>query len=163
MIDVERYRHLTRQLELIPVDTLNKPVHIIGCGAIGSFLGLQLAKMGMTCLHLYDFDTVSVENMSNQFYPISAVGNNKAEALADMIKLFTNHAPYHSPTKVTPAEVQQMKGIIVVSVDSMAARRMVYEAIKDTNFGVEYIIDPRMSAEYYAQYTINPNNRKDVS
>ena len=43
MIDVERYRHLTRQLELIPVDTLNKPVHIIGCGAIGSFLGLQKA------------------------------------------------------------------------------------------------------------------------
>ena len=86
-IDVDTHRHLTRQLDLIPLNVLNKPVTIIGCGAIGSFLGLQLAKMGMTNLTFFDHDTVSIENMSNQFYPRSAIGQNKASALYDMLEL----------------------------------------------------------------------------
>ena len=36
-----KHDHLTRQLDIIPLETLGQQVTIIGCGAIGSFLGLQ--------------------------------------------------------------------------------------------------------------------------
>ena len=166
-IDVDTHRHLTRQLDLIPLKVLNRPVTIIGCGAIGSFLGLQLAKMGMTNLIFFDHDTVSIENMSNQFYPRSAIGQNKASALYDMVRLFvgdTEAEPMlYVPRKFGEqhTDADNAKGIVVVAVDSMEARRMVYESIKEMNFKVDYIIDPRMSAEFFAMYVINPHDAKD--
>lgn len=161
MIDVTTHQHLTRQLDLIPVSTLHMPVTIIGCGAIGSFLGLQLAKMGMTDIKLYDFDTVSVENMSNQFFRFKDIGTNKAAALSSLINDFTGVAPWYSMGAFDKTSVPTTKGIVVVAVDSMAARRMIYEAIREEGFNVKYIIDPRMGSETYLQYTMNPFDSKD--
>lgn len=153
--------HLLRQADLIPDTKLNIPIHIIGCGAIGSFLGLSLAKMGASNLSFYDFDTVSIENMSNQFFPASAIGVNKAEALSNMIKAFTvgidyNYKLNYFPTKVTPEDVKSMRGIVVLAVDSMEVRKDLFlamDGVKD----IRYIIDPRMSAEHYMQITTNNN------
>lgn len=162
-IDTESMRHLTRQLDLIPMDVLTKPVTIIGCGAIGSFLGLQLAKMGVTNLTLFDPDTVSIENMSNQFFTRPSVGSNKANALRDLILAFTGDAVTAIPRKFgeQAPDAQSCQGIVIVAVDSMEARRMVYESIKEKNFKVDYIIDPRMSAEFFTMYVINPHKTKD--
>ena len=144
-IDTETHRHLTRQLDLIPVDTLTKPVTIIGCGAIGSFLALSLAKMGMTDLFLMDPDVVSIENMSNQFFPKSLIDVNKAKALSTLIYNFTDETVKWTPIAYTPDQSNLLAGIVVVAVDSMEARRMVYDSIKEKNFQVDYIIDPRIS------------------
>lgn len=153
--------HLTRQLDLIPVETLDEQVTIIGCGAVGSFLGLQLAKMGLTQITAYDHDVVSIENMSNQFYRFKDIGVNKAEALNALVHDFTGVDIGDNAYKFEPQHASKLTGIVVVAVDSMEARRMIYESIKAKGFNVKYIIDPRMSAEFYAQYTINPFNDKD--
>ncbi len=56
-------------------DIINKaslvPVSILGCGASGSALGLQLAKLGVPMLGLWDADIVEEHNLSNQYYPNS--------------------------------------------------------------------------------------------
>ena len=36
--------HLTRQIDLIPTRVLNIPITVIGCGAIGGWTTLMLAK-----------------------------------------------------------------------------------------------------------------------
>lgn len=159
-IDVDTHRHLTRQLDIIPLNVLNKPVTIIGCGAIGSFLGLQLAKMGMTNLAFFDHDTVSIENMSNQFFRFKDIGKTKSAALHDLVVDFTGVPTKHN-LKFETSHALTQAGIVVVAVDSMEARRMVYESIKEKNFKVDYIIDPRMSAEFFAMYVINPHDAKD--
>lgn len=160
--DVDTYQHLTRQLDLIPVGTLKMPVTIIGCGAIGSFLGLQLAKMGLTNLTFFDHDTVSIENMSNQFFMAKQIDKNKAQALSELIFEFTGfHGTPFMPRKFEAQDASKLLGLVVVAVDSMEARRMIYESIKEYGFNVKYIIDPRMSAEFFTQYTINPFNPDD--
>ena len=162
-----KHDHLTRQLDIIPIETLGQQVTIIGCGAIGSFLGLQLAKMGLTQVRLYDHDMVSIENMSNQFFRARDIGKNKAVALAHMVFEYCDYGngtyvEFEAyPFKYVPQQVDGLKGIVVVAVDSMEARRMIYESIKAKGFAVKYIIDPRMSAEFYTQYTINPFDEKD--
>lgn len=153
--------HLTRQLDLIPLETLGQQVTIIGCGAIGSFLGLQLAKMGLTRITLYDHDEVSIENMSNQFFPMSSIGGLKAQVLHDVINNFTGVRTSFFNVAFEPHHAATLKGIVVVAVDSMAARQMIYDSIKAAGILVTYIIDPRMSAEFYTQYTINPFSEKD--
>lgn len=156
-----KHDHLVRQLDLIPIATLGQQVTIIGCGAIGSFLGLQLAKMGLTQVRLYDHDVVSIENMSNQFYRFDDIGTNKAEALQKLIYDFTGVTTVVNPCKFEPWMALSNKGILVLAVDSMAARKEIYEGIIARGFAVKYIIDPRMSAEFYTQYTINPFDEKD--
>lgn len=155
------HSHLTRQLDIIPIQTLGQQVTIIGCGAIGSFLGLQLAKMGLTQITAYDHDVVSIENMSNQFFRFTDINSNKADALHGLVYSFTNQAIASKPYKFEPQHASALAGIVVVAVDSMDARRMIYESIKAKGFAVKYIIDPRMSAEFYTQYTIDPWNEKD--
>lgn len=160
--DIVQHEHLTRQLDIIPMDKLNRyPIHIIGCGAIGSFAALALAKMGCTRLKLYDMDNVDIVNMSNQFFPVTDIGTPKAQALSNMIKLFTGQAPWYSLSRVEPVHVSTLDGIVIMAVDSMDTRKQLYLAIRDMGFNVKYIIDPRMSAEFYTQYTINPFDDKD--
>ena len=151
-----RTDHLTRQLDLIPLEELDKTeVNVIGCGAIGSYLALSLVKMGIEKVKLWDMDDVSVENMSNQFFRFKDIGKNKAEALADLIKEFTGVGVSAYPLEYLPLMTRQLKGIVVVAVDSMRARTMIYESLVSSIHGVRVLIDPRMSAEFYMQYTVD--------
>ena len=160
-MDVTTHQHLTRQLDLIPIESLSTPVTIIGCGAIGSFAALALAKMGLRNITVYDYDSVSVENMSNQFFRFADIGTNKAEALYSLVFDFTKTQITAHPRAFMPEDAANCKGIVISAVDSMSARRMIYDSIVESGFNVNYIIDPRMGAETYQQYTINPFDEKD--
>jgi molybdopterin/thiamine biosynthesis adenylyltransferase len=64
---------------------LTKKVLVVGCGAIGSFAGLELARAGVGEIALIDFDTVQPGNSLR--WPIGrpAWGSSKATALAAFI------------------------------------------------------------------------------
>lgn len=151
--------HLTRQLDLIPVDVLGEQITIIGAGAIGSWVALSLAKMGFENIRVFDHDTIEIENMNCQFYPHAAIGQPKVKALFTLVKEFANveieaiHGKY---------EGGQFPGIVICAVDSMKARRLVWEEHKETAFGTKFIIDPRMGAESALLYVMNPMDPKDV-
>jgi molybdopterin/thiamine biosynthesis adenylyltransferase len=161
MSELGTYDHLTRQMDLIPVDTLGMPINIIGCGAIGSFACLALVKMGLNNINVWDMDDVSVENMSNQFFRFSDIGKNKAVALHSLVKDFTGVDITAHPAAFLSNHVLQ--GIVISAVDDMDVRRAIFEHIKDSSFRVKNIIDPRMAAEFYTQYTVNPFDEKDDS
>lgn len=158
-------QHLTRQLDLIPVEVLNLPINIVGAGAIGSFLSLQLAKMGFLNQTIWDFDEVSVENMSCQFYRHSDIGAPKVFALKNLLGEFINQLPGRDMVFVNEKFSPQpgLAGIVISAVDNMDVRREIYEAVKRECFQVKYIIDPRMGAEDALLYVINPFDPKDQS
>jgi molybdopterin/thiamine biosynthesis adenylyltransferase len=151
--------HLTRQLDIIPLDVLGAEITIIGAGAIGSWTALSLAKMGFTNLRVFDFDTISVENLNCQFYRHDQVGQNKTDALKEMIKAFTNE-----PITVYNERFdgsQTLTPITISAVDSMGARAIIWEACKAQY--VKWFIDGRMGAENALLYTMSPLNEKDVA
>ena len=53
MIDLNKSR------DFFDPSKIKMPVHIIGCGAIGSHLAETLARLGVTDIHLWDTDTVA--------------------------------------------------------------------------------------------------------
>ncbi len=156
---MKNIEHLTRQLDLIPMEKLKMPITIIGAGAIGSFVALNLAKMGFEDLTVYDFDEVSVENMNCQWYRFKDIGKPKVVALRDLIVDFTEVKIHANPVRY---EAQALKGIVISAVDSMAVRKMIWEKAKD-NPDVIWFIDPRMAAEYALSFVMDPNNTKDIN
>jgi molybdopterin/thiamine biosynthesis adenylyltransferase len=152
--------HLTRQSDLIPMNTLKIPIKVIGAGAIGSFVALQAAKMGFEDIEVWDYDRVSIENMNCQFYRFKDIGKLKVEALADLVRDFTRTEIIINPVKYEAA--LEHRGIVVMAVDDMAARRTIFQDIQRKCFGVRFVIDSRMGSEDCLMYVMNPHDDKDV-
>ena len=76
----------TRQQELVPQGTLaSASATVIGVGAIGRQVALQLAALGIRRLQLVDFDTVELTNVTTQGYWHEDLGRAKVEATAAAI------------------------------------------------------------------------------
>ena len=54
--------------------------HIVGCGAIGSSVATQLARLGADNFTLYDYDKVGIENVGVSQYVYQAICKTKIEA-----------------------------------------------------------------------------------
>ena len=151
--------HLTRQLDLLPVDKLGVPIKIVGAGAIGSWAGLALAKMGFGDITVCDHDTIEIENMNCQFYRFDDIGKNKAEALRDLIKDFTKT---EIQVITEPYQGGILNGIVISAVDSMEVRKLIWDNHKKCSPNTKFIIDPRMGAETAMLYTMNPMDEQDI-
>jgi molybdopterin/thiamine biosynthesis adenylyltransferase len=149
-----------RQLDLVPPERLDLPVHIIGCGGIGSFAALALAKLGCVRLHLYDDDRVEEHNVPNQLYRIADVGQSKAEALADILEAFAGTRPTPHVRRI---EGERLQGIVVSGVDSMAARKTLWWKAIRHRAGIPLYLDGRLGAELCRLYAIRPFDPDDVS
>ena len=70
-----------RQRDLVPAATLvDLTVTVIGVGAIGRQVALQLASIGVRRLQLIDFDCVDLTNITTQGYLQEDVGESKVVA-----------------------------------------------------------------------------------
>ena len=75
-----------RQAALVPHERLQSlTVTVIGVGAIGRQVALQLASLGVPRLQLVDFDVVEPTNITTQGYLTSDLGLAKVAATAQAI------------------------------------------------------------------------------
>jgi len=83
-----------RQIELLdPKQIENKSITLVGAGATGSYVALQLAQLGwgdsvrgQGVLKVFDADVIEEHNLCNQAYEIAQIGKPKVEALQELIK-----------------------------------------------------------------------------
>ncbi|MGH7407411.1 MAG: ThiF family adenylyltransferase [Candidatus Methylomirabilales bacterium] len=150
---------LYRQQDLIEPDQLDVPVTVVGCGGIGSFVVLALAKMGCRALAAYDDDRVEPHNIPNQAYRLSDVGRLKVEALADFVRDVAG-----APLKIRAERVreQRLQGVVVTAVDTMADRREIWLRGIRYRAGVPLYLDARMGAEVARILTVRPADPDDV-
>ena len=84
---VERVDRYARQAGLVPCDTLaNLKVTVVGVGAIGRQVALQLAALGVRELQLVDFDQVEPTNVTTQGYLETELGLPKVAAAARAVQ-----------------------------------------------------------------------------
>lgn len=70
-----------RQRDLVPAEQLAQlSVTVIGVGAIGRQVALQLAAIGVRHLQLIDFDRVELSNVTTQAYFAADIGISKVHA-----------------------------------------------------------------------------------
>ena len=147
---------LSRQKGWFEPEQWNKEVHIIGVGAVGSWVALQLAKMGVRNMTLHDFDKVEAHNLCNQVYGVNDIGKHKVDTLADIIENLTHYRPQTSKLRVKESSAYKYKGFVFVLTDTMKSRNEIFEGLK--NGKAEYLIETRMGAECGRVYTVNLND-----
>jgi molybdopterin/thiamine biosynthesis adenylyltransferase len=153
---------LVRQSELIPFETLDKQITIIGAGAIGSFTSLSLAKVGFQHQVVFDPDHVDTANMNCQFYRTTDIGKNKVEALHSLVKDFTSVEIKQYPVPLMPKMDIPHTDILISAVDSMEVRKELWERAK-IDRRIKWFIDGRMGGETILLYVMNPKDPKDIA
>ena len=137
----ERY---SRQADIVPADRLaDCKATVIGVGAIGRQVALQLTAIGIPWLQLVDFDCVEESNLASQGYLQNDLERPKVQATADLCQNINHHLEVH---EVNDRFRRSMKigDVIFVCVDSIETRRLIWQAIKDK---ARFVADGRMSAE----------------
>jgi hypothetical protein len=117
-----------RQDAFVPRDVLAPlEVTVIGVGAIGRQVAVQLASLGVLRLKLIDFDFVELTNVTTQGYLASDIGLSKVEATARAVRQID---PSVQLTLVEDRFRPQMPmcDAIFCCVDSITARSAIWRS-----------------------------------
>jgi hypothetical protein len=100
---------------------------LAGCGGIGSWTALQLARMSPESLFIYDDDVVEMANMSGQLYGIQDIGIPKVDAIARIINSYTTAQNIYALNQRFTPETEA-GDIMICGFDNMQARRTFFDA-----------------------------------
>jgi sulfur carrier protein ThiS adenylyltransferase len=138
------------QRDLVPPDKLARcHAVVIGVGAVGRQVALQLAAAGVPAMTMYDPDTVGVESLAVQGYWETDVGDPKVHAVANVCHQQFPRMALHarrerfrrSAVRSWPADRNRS---VFCCVDSIATRKLVWDAIRGV---AGFFADGRMAAE----------------
>ena len=134
----------TRQSELVPADRLaNIRSTVIGVGAIGRQVALQLAAIGVPRIQLMDFDMVDLTNITTQGYLAGDVDRPKVLATAEAIRHLDNTIQIETVQDRYRAKLEIGQAVFCC-VDSISARTAIWRSVSKR---CEFWADGRMLSE----------------
>ncbi len=153
MLDVRRH------MELFDPYTFSDRVTVIGAGASGSWLVMQLAKLGVQDIHVYDFDTVEEHNVPNQLFGVLDIGKAKVDALREHVHHMTG---LEITTYNERYENQRLQGYVYCMVDTMSGRKEIWEKSVKRKSAIKLYIEPRMGLDVFRVYNVIPTNQTHI-
>ena len=119
-----------RQHDLVPQHRLERlTATVIGVGAIGRQVALQLAAIGVRQLQLVDFDRVELTNVTTQGFLTADIGQLKAAAACQAVAAI-------DPTIVVDVMADRFRAkqpvgeALFCCVDSIAARASIWRSVR---------------------------------
>lgn len=137
----ERY---SRQRDIVPRERIAScKATVIGVGAIGRQVALQLAAMGIPWLQLVDHDVVEWSNLASQGYLEGDMGHPKVNATLELCWRINAATQIHAvPERFRRS--MEIGNIVFCCVDKIDVRRLIWESVKDR---ISFFADGRMAAE----------------
>ena len=146
---------LQKHLEFFdPYNDIDAALHVIGCGAIGSTILELFARLGIPEVHIYDFDTVTAYNVTNQMFLFHQVGMPKEKAIIEILNSI------NPDMKIIPHGKyvnQPLSGYIFLAVDNIDLRREILTRNKFNPY-IKAVFDFRMRLTDAQHYAANWNN-----
>ncbi len=119
-------------------------VGIAGLGGLGSHVATALARTGIGCLVLADFDVVEPSNLNRQCYDVADIGKYKTDALAEQISRFN---PYLRIVKhrirlngENVFDIFSNCNVVVEAFDSVAGKKMLVNAFGSSAFRSQFLV-----------------------
>jgi len=141
---MSNHDRFTRQADLVPRERLQElQATVIGVGAIGRQVALQLAALGVSRLQLIDFDQVEPTNITTQGYDHQDLGQLKVEATARRIQQLD---PTIAVTTIADRFRSRLEvgTVIFCCVDRISTRESIWRSLQDR---CEFWCDGRMLGE----------------
>lgn len=140
-----------------PVEVNDIDIHVVGVGAVGSYVAMNLATAGLTKnLTLWDADKVESGNLGNQIFFERHIGKNKVEAIVDLIEeKGIEEKPVCKVQEVTAKEAKELRGIVVICVDTFAARKEIFENLSQN---VTLVLEARLGTNVAQYHVVNPRS-----
>jgi sulfur carrier protein ThiS adenylyltransferase len=150
MNDNDRY---SRQRDIIPQERLAAcRATVIGVGAIGRQVALQLAAMGISWLQLVDFDQVEPSNLASQGFLEGDLGKFKVDAAAELCCQINNGLqPHLNAVAARFRRSMAIGNVLFCCVDQIETRRQIWDAVQRK---AEFFCDGRMAAEVLRVVTV---------
>ena len=137
----ERY---SRQKDIVPAERIDAcKATVIGVGAIGRQVALQLTAIGIPWLQFIDPDKVEISNLASQGYSEMELGMLKVEATAKTCLWLDSSVEIHTLAERFRRSME-IGNVVFCCVDRIDVRRLIWESVKDR---VSFFVDGRMSAE----------------
>ncbi len=153
-----------RQQDIVPPDRLARcHATVVGVGAIGRQVAIQLTAMGIAWLKLIDPDTVEPVNLAPQGYWENDVDQPKVHATGNIcheinpqLELYAEVARFRRSllsehNTQGSEEASGYQKVFFCCVDSIETRRLIWQSIKDQ---VDLFCDGRMTAEVVRVLTV---------
>lgn len=182
-------RNYADQTKIFDPGKFGYDIHFIGAGGASNSAIMQVATMGAlenATLHIWDPDCLEPHNCATELsYSNKMVGKPKVEAVADALRYKFNNdiiitspsgweqwCQYHHvygkrPNVVLHQEAvtadTKLNGIVVTGVDSMAARKEIWQAVKEQFWQVPLLIDLRSAGLTTLIITFNPSDQEAVT
>ena len=144
MSEVQPNERFSRQRDIVPPERIaDCKATVIGVGAIGRQVALQLSAMGIPWLQLVDHDKVEWSNLASQGYLEGDMGKLKVNATLELCWRINATTQINAvPERFRRS--MEIGNVVFCAVDRIDVRRLIWEAVKDR---VNFYGDSRMSAE----------------
>lgn len=148
----EAHDRFERQRQLVPMDRLAEvSATVIGVGAVGRQVAIQLASIGTPRLQLIDFDQVDLSNITTQGYRHHEVGLPKVVACAQTIKEIDLLIDVNAlEDRFRPR--QEIGNAVFCCVDSITARSAIWKSVQGR---AAFWADGRMLGEVLRVLMVN--------
>ena len=138
-----------------PANFGDRQISVIGAGATGSRVALQLAKLGITNIEVHDFDIVEKHNIANQLFTLADIGEHKVVALQKLILAQTGTRIKVNKERVT-AKSKLEGEVIYLLTDTMDSRKEIWESGIKMNLSRKLLIETRMGVDNGRVYSVVP-------
>ena len=155
---------LSKSYEFFQPEKDDARIHILGCGSVGSTIAENLARCGITKMTLWDFDTVEEHNIVNQMFTSEHVGQNKAEALRDMLRSINPEIGDELKVETKGWHGKMLSGYVFLAIDSIEIRRDFVEKHMDSPL-IKAVFDIRTmltGAQHYAADWKDYNSKRNL-
>ena len=137
----ERY---SRQADIVPQQRiLDCKATVIGVGAIGRQVAIQLTAIGVPHLQIIDHDIVEESNIASQGYYQDDLERFKVHATADICHQINPMLEIYTPNGRFKRSMT-IGNCVFCCVDSIETRKHIFDAVKNK---ANFFVDGRMSAE----------------
>ena len=135
-------------------------IDVIGVGAVGSKIAIELAKLGLEDIHIWDADIVEGHNIANQAFYLADIGKPKVQATAEHCKLASGtEVTQHNQFITDPVRLGR---VVFLAVDTMEHRKAIFENCLKNKFTTDQVVELRMGEEELRVYGFNPNTRQEI-